>query len=337
MLHTYAVYGLVNSRWNCAVRHEVQGAERRGGVMAVRSTTDGGHGMTSSTQPRRKPGFLGFVKKLMGEIQEDDCTGQAAQLAYYFLFALFPFLLFLTALLGYVPIPNLLDSIMNLLAGLLPEQVATLLRGNVQNLVTNQKGGLLSFGIIAALWSASTAIVALMTNLNRAYDVQEGRPFWKVRGLALLLTIGLAFFVVVSMALLMFGPQIGGWVASQVGLGEVFKIAWNILRWPVLVFFLVLAMALLYYFAPDVDQRWKWITPGSAFAVLATIAASLGFSYYVNNFGSYNKTYGSIGAVIVLLTWLYLTGLFLLIGGEINAEVEHTAREGKEPGEKTAT
>jgi membrane protein len=298
--------------------------------------TGGGHGMTRSTQSRRKPGFLGFVKKLVEAMQEDDCTGQAAQLAYYFLFAMFPFLLFLTALLGYIPIPNLMDHIINLLAGLLPEQVASLLRGNVQQLVTTQNGGLLSFGIIAALWSASTAIVALMTNLNRAYDVQEGRPFWKVRGLALLLTIGLAFFVVVSMVLLMFGPQIGGWVASQVGVGEAFSIAWNILRWPVIVFFLVLALALLYYFAPDVDQRWTWITPGSVFAVLATLAVSLGFSYYVNNFGAYNKTYGSIGGVIVLLTWLYLTGLFFLIGGEMNAEIEHTAQEGKEPEEKTA-
>jgi membrane protein len=177
--------------------------------------------------------------------------------------------------------------------------------------------------------------VAIIDALNRAYDVQEGRPWWKVRGVALLLTIGLSLFIVVAMVLLIFGPQLGGWLASLVGLGKVFELLWNILRWPVSAGMLIVAMAVVYYFAPDVEQEWKWITPGSVFAVLATIVASLGFSVYVSHFGSYNKTYGSIGAVIVFLTWLYLTGLCLLIGGEINAEIEHAAPTGKAPGQKT--
>lgn len=297
--------------------------------------------MASLTPSRMQSGLVGdlsftdFVKKVVQEIQDDGCTGRAAQLAYYFLFATFPFLLFLTTLLGYVPIPDLMEKIMALLSGLLPSQVATLIQDNVRNLVTNQRGGLLSFGIVAALWTASNAVMAIIDGLNQAYDVHEGRPFWKTRGTAMLLTIGLSVFVVLSMVFLIFGPQIGAWVASQIGLGEVFKTLWNILRWPVIVVLLVLAMAIVYYFAPDVEQKWKWLTPGSAFAVLATIATSLGFSYYVNNFGSYDETYGSIGAVIVLLTWLYLSGLFILIGGEINAVVEHAAQEGKDPGEKT--
>jgi membrane protein len=269
------------------------------------------------------------------EVRDDNCTGQAAQLAYYLIFAVFPFLLFLTTLLGYLPIPNLMERIMEYLARLLPGDTATLLQDNIRQLVTEQQGGLLSFGILATLWTASSAVTAITEALNRAYDVQEGRPFWKVRGLAMLLTIGLSVFIIASMVLLIFGPQLGGWIAALAGVGTAFEVAWNILRWPVIVCLLIIAMASVYYFAPDVEQQWKWITPGSIFAVLVTIAVSLGFSFYVNNFGSYNKTYGSIGTVIVFLTWLYLTGFVIVVGGEINAEVEHAAPDGKAPGEKT--
>jgi membrane protein len=137
------------------------------------------------------------------------------------------------------------------------------------------------------------------------------------------------------MVLLIFGPQLGGGLASLVGLGRAFEITWNILRWPVSAGLLMVALALVYYGAPDVKQAWQWITPGAVVAVLATLLVSLGFSLYVNHFGSYNKTYGSLGAVIVFLTWLYLTGLCLLVGGEINAEIEHAAPGGKAPGHKT--
>jgi membrane protein len=297
--------------------------------------------MASGTQERRKDGFFrgssirDISKGVWREVRDDNCMGQAAQLAFYLIFAAFPFLLFLATLLGYIPIPNLMDRIMEYLAPLLPGEAATLIRENVRQLVTDQKGGLLSLGIGMALWTSSSAFVAIMDNLNRAYDVEEGRAFWKVRGIAILMTIGISIFIALSMALLIFGPQIGGWIAAQVGLGTVFEITWNILRWPVIVLLLILAMALIYYFAPDVEQKWKWITPGSIFAVIGTIAAALGFSFYVNNFGSYNKTYGSIGTIIVLLTWLYIVGFVILVGGEINAEIEHASPEGKDPGEKT--
>jgi membrane protein len=205
---------------------------------------------------------------------------------------------------------------------------------NVHDLVTRPRGGLLSFGLVAALWSSSSAITAITEGLNRAYDVQENRPFWKVRLIAVLLTVGLSLFIIVALILLTFGPQIGGWIADQVGLGRIFQVAWNLLRWPVIVGLLIVAMALVYYVAPDVEQRWQWITPGSVVAVLGWLAASLGFSYYVNNFGSYNAMYGSIGAVIALLTWMYVSGFFVLIGGEVNSEIEHASARGKDPGEK---
>jgi membrane protein len=293
-----------------------------------------------SLAPRDGPGPSGWapsVKELglrvINEIQRGDDLGRAAQLAYYFLFALFPFFLFLTTLLGYLPIPNLLDRIMELLAQMLPGEALQLVQDNVRDLVTGQRGGLLSFGFLAALWTSSSAITAIIDSLNRAYDVEEGRPFRKVRAIAIMLTIGLSIFIIVSIVLL----TIGGWIADRVGLGRVFEAAWTILRWPVIVFLMIFALAVLYYFAPDVEQKWKWITPGSAFAVIGWIVASLGFSFYVNNFGSYNATYGSIGTVIVLLTWMYLSGFLILMGGEINAEIEHAAKDGKDPGEKRIT
>jgi membrane protein len=290
--------------------------------------------------PRPSPWKLGGIgakelaRRVIAELRDDDCLGRAAQLAYYFLFALFPFFLFLTTLLGYLPIPDLLDRLLGMLGEMLPGDALQLVQENVRDLVTNQRGGLLSFGILAALWTSSGALTAIIDSLNRAYDVDEGRPFWKVRGLAILLTIGLSAFLIVSLILLTFGPQIGAWVAELFGLGRLFELAWNVLRWPVIVGLLIVAMALLYYMAPDVEQRWQWITPGSACAVIGWLLASFGFSFYVNRFGSYNATYGSIGAVIVLLTWMYLSGLFVLIGGEINAEIEHAAQDGKAPGEK---
>jgi membrane protein len=273
-------------------------------------------------------------RRVIAEVQDDNCLGQAAQLAYYFLFSLFPFFLFLTALLGYIPVPNLMERILEILAQVLPREALTLVQDNIRQVVTEQRGGLLSLGILLALWTASSAVTAIADALNRACDVEESRPFWKVRGTAILLTIGLSLFMISSLLLLMFGPQLGGWIAELVGLGAVFEVLWNIVRWPVILLLLIVAVALVYYFAPDVEQHWKWITPGSVFAVVGWLLASLAFSFYVNNFGAYNKTYGSIGAVIVLLTWMYVTGLCLLIGGEINAEIEHAAPEGKEPGEK---
>ena len=273
-------------------------------------------------------------QRVIHEIQQDDCLGRAAQLAYYFLFALFPFFLVLTTLLGYLPVPNLMDRLLETLAEMLPGEALQLVQDHVRELVTNRRGGLLSLGLLAALWTSSSAVTAITDSLNRSYDVEEGRPFWKVRLMAILLTIGLSVFIIVSLILLTFGPQIGGWIADKVGLGSVFKLAWNILRWPVIVGLLIVAMALIYYMAPDVEQEWQWITPGSVVAVIGWLLASLGFSFYVNNFGSYNATYGSIGAVIVLLTWMYVSGFFILVGGEINAEIEHAAPSGKDTGEK---
>jgi membrane protein len=198
-----------------------------------------------------------LVQRVCAEVQADNCLGQAAQLAYYAIFALFPFMLFLITLVGYLPVPNLTKEIMNLLGKALPTDALSLVQNNVEAIVSDQRSGLLSFGIVLAIWSASSAVTAIIDTLNQAYGVREGRPFWKVRGLAVLLTIGLAVFIILTMLLLVFGPQIGPWIAKQVNLGSVFEFTWNIFRWPVIAVLMMVATAILYYFAPDVEQDWK--------------------------------------------------------------------------------
>ncbi|HEX7043945.1 MAG TPA: YihY/virulence factor BrkB family protein [Burkholderiales bacterium] len=275
-----------------------------------------------------------LARRVWDALTAGNLLGYAAQLAYYFLFALFPFFVFLAALLAYVPVPNLMDEIMSVVQEFLAEEAAAMIRQNVTDLITKPRGGLLSFSILFALFLASSAVAAIGEALNHAYGVRESRPLWRVRGTAMVLTVVLAGLAIASTALLIFGPEVGGWLAGRLGVGEQFRAVWPFIRWPIVVFLLMLNAALIYYFTPDVEQEWRWITPGSVLAILAWIAVSLGFRYYVDNFGKYNATYGSIGAIIVLLTWLYLSGLMLLVGGEINAEIEHAAKGGKDRGEK---
>jgi membrane protein len=178
--------------------------------------------------------------------------------------------------------------------------------------------------------------VAIIDTLNNAYDVEEGRPWWKVRVTAVLLTIGMAIFILVSFALVLIGPTMATMLADSTNLGPGFEWTWKILQWPVLFALASLGIALIYYFAPDVEQEWVWLTPGAIFATTLWLAASLGFKYYVANWGNYTETYGLIGAVMILLSWFYISGLVILVGAEMNAEIEHASPQGKDPGEKVA-
>jgi len=255
-------------------------------------------------------------------------------MAYYFLFAVFPFFLFLTTVIGYLPIPHLLDYVLNSASRMLPGQAFDLLQDNIRALFSNKKQGLLSLGIALALWASSNAVVAIMNAMNKLYEVKEGRPFWKVRLTAVFLVVGLSLLFLLALILLMFGTKIGSIIAARVDFGIFFRSVWNLMLVPVILFLLALAVATVYFFTPDVEQKWKWISPGSLVVIPSWIAVSLGFSYYINNFGSYDKTYGSLGAVIVLLLWLYISGFIILAGAVINAVIEHSSLEGKEPGEK---
>ena len=175
---------------------------------------------------------------------------------------------------------------------------------------------------------------AIISTLNQAYDIQEGRPWWKVKATALGLTLALAVFIVISMALVMVGPTLGEKVAAWFNLGPAFTMAWNIVRWPIVFALVTLAIAIIYYYAPDAEQEWIWITPGSVLATLLWLIISVGFKFYVTNFTSYNATYGTIGGVIVLMLWFYVSSLAVLVGAELNAEIEHASPYGKDPGEK---
>lgn len=194
----------------------------------------------------------------------------------------------------------------------------------------------MSVGILVALWTASAGFRSLMNAMNRAYDVDEGRPSWKLMLLSLLYTIGTAVILLASAGLMIVGPQVMEWLADLVGLKETIVLLWAWLRWPVVVFLMMLLVAVLYYVTPDVEQEFRFITPGSVLAVIVWIAASVGFGIYVQNFADYNATYGSIGAIIVLLLYFYISAAVLLLGAELNAVIEHHSVEGKDPGEKTA-
>jgi membrane protein len=278
--------------------------------------------------------YLELGKRAYRKIVDDDCSEHAAAMAYYFLFALFPFLLFLTTLMALLPIPHLLEYMLSHAARLLPGEAFTLIQDNIRALFMNKQQGLLSLGFLLALWASSNAIISIMDAMNKLYEVKEGRPFWKVRLVAITLVIGLSLLFLLALVLLMFGTKIGDMIADMINFGTAFKIAWNVMLIPVILFLLILAVATIYFLTPDVEHEWIWISPGAVVAIPSWILMSLGFSYYINNFGSYDKTYGSIGAVIVLLLWLYLSGFIVLIGAVINSVIEHSSEEGKEPGEK---
>jgi len=270
-------------------------------------------------------GWRDMLRRTVHETQADNGFGLAAQLAYYFFLSLFPALLFLLALASLIPGFDFVGRTTAALAGIAPAEVMDVLREQLTKVSEGSHGGLLSFGVAAALWSSSSAMVALIDALDAAYHVKDARPWWKQRLTAILLTLGVASFVIAAFTLVIGGPQLAELVASRVGPGPVFEWTWRIVQWPLAFVLVASGIGLIYYFAPDVDQDFVWLTPGCVVATVLWLASSLSFRFYVANFGSYNATYGAIGGVIVLLLWLYLTGLSILIGAEMNAEIEHAA------------
>ena len=266
---------------------------------------------------------------------KDNCLGMAAQLAYYFFFALFPTLLFLLALASYFPPYQLIDDLFRTLGGYVPPEALTIITDQLTKISEGQQGGLLTLGVATALWSSSAATTAIIDTLNTAYGIQEGRPWWKVRLIAAGLTFGVAIFILCSLALVLVGPGLLQRILGT-SLGSTFEIAWNVLRWPVVFALVSAGMAIIYYFAPDAQQDWVWITPGSIFATTLWVASSIGFKYYIASMGSYTESYGAIGGVMVLMLWFYISGLVILVGAEMNAEIEHSSPYGKADGEKVA-
>ena len=266
-------------------------------------------------------GWGELLKRTVRDTMADNGLGLAAQLAYYFFLALFPALLFLIALASFLPADALVGGIMTMLQGTAPQEVIEIIQNQLREISENRQGGLLTFGVVAALWSSSAAMVALIAALNRAYDVEEFRPWLKQRATAMLLTIGLAVFMLVSIVLVLAGPQLADFIAARVGYGPAFEWTWKIAQWPLVFALVVTGVGLIYHFAPNLDREFAWLTPGSLLATVLWFAGSLGFRFYVVNFGSYNESYGTVGGVMVLLLWLYLSGLSIIIGAELNAEI----------------
>lgn len=266
-----------------------------------------------------------FLKRLIKRIKEDKIFGRAAQLSYYFLLALFPLLLFLINILGYLAQRGTLfrDKLLVYLAALMPASAFLLVHNTLDEISASSGTGKLSFGLLAALWAASNGMGAISDTLNTAYNVKERRPWWKVRLISVCLTVALAILILAALAIVLVGGTIGEAVAIRYGFDNVFTIVWKIVQWPIALLFVLTTFNLVYNFAPNIpSQARRWLSPGAFVGVGLWLAVSFGFRLYLGFFDSYSVTYGSLGAVIILMLWFYLSGVAILIGGEVNCELQ---------------
>ena len=302
-----------------------------------------------SKRERLSPWKLGglsakeLAKRVWKSVNDDDVFGRSAQLAYYFFLALFPALICVTALIGLLAgsSAKLHDSLLSYIATALPPSAYELVSKTLEHTTTASGGGKIGFGILASLWSATAGMTALEDTLNAVYNTHESRPLWKVYGIAIALTIVTSILVIVALAVILFGGHVADFVATHVGLGPVALWSWKIVQWPIALAFLALVFSLTYYYCPDVDQRhWQWLTPGAVIGMVTWIIASAALRIYLHYYDSYTATYGSLGAVMILLLWFYVTGMMLLLGAEVNAEIENAAAkrglpDAKHKGQKT--
>jgi membrane protein len=277
--------------------------------------------------------FRTLARRVWRDIDEDDVLGNSAKLSYYFLLALFPLLIFVSALLGLARTgAQIVDHLLEYSRPVLPSGAWKLVVDTLAQIRAGAGSGKLSFGLIAALWAASSGMSAVMNGLNRAYGVTEARPWWKSQIVSVILTIALAVFIVSALLLVLAGDFIGDFLAGRLGLESFFHSAWAIVQWPLVLGFVLLAFTLLYRFAPDLHGlQWLHTIPGAIVAVVLWLLISLLFKVYLHFFNSYGATYGSLGAVIILMLWLYLTGAAILIGGTVNSEIENAEAEAGEP------
>ena len=269
---------------------------------------------------------LKLTQLAITKIGEDELSTRSAALSYYFILALFPMLLFLVSLVGVFAGPGsqLRDSIISGLGRLAPGSASELVHSVVNQTFKSSSGLKLAMGLLGALWAASGGMGAVVVSLNVVYRVKETRAWWKQKLTIIGLTLALAALIVVALVLVLYGGKIGQLLATQIGLSDVFRIAWKVLQWPLSFGAMFLSFSIIYYFGPDLKERkWYWVTPGAVTGVALWLVASLGFRLYLHFFNSYSATYGSLGAVIILMLWLYITGFAVLIGGELNWIIEN--------------
>ena len=298
--------------------------------------------MTESQSGRKKIGQASWgvhLRRLGQRINEDDVFGRAAQLSYYFLLALFPLLLFLISLLGYLAQQGteFRNTLLVYVSAVMPPSAAGLVRTTLDEISAARGGGKLSLGLLAALWAASNGMGAISQTLNTAYDVTESRSWWRVRLVSVLLTVALSILIIAALAIILYGGTIGDTLATGYGFGNLFRSLWLVLQWPIALCFVLLTFTLIYNFAPDIRSTERsWFLPGSFVGVGLWLLISFLFRLYLHFFDSYSVTYGSLGALIVLMLWFYLTGVAILIGGEVNCEAnERSRRDLPEPPPET--
>lgn len=277
------------------------------------------------------------IKHIIWRINDDDIFGRAAQLSYYFLLALFPLLLVLINLLGYFVKEGtgFRNQLITYLAAVIPSTAVSLIKTTLDEISNSSGSGKVSLGVLATLWAASNGMGAISQTLNTAYNVRETRSWWKVRLVSVLLTVALAVLIIGALAIVLYGGTIGDALAARFGFTNFFTTAWGILQWPIALGFVLGTFNLIYNFAPNLGpHQRKWFTPGAVVAVSLWLLISFGFRLYLHYFDSYSVTYGSLGALIVLMLWFYLTGVAILIGGEVNCEAdERCQRDIEERGE----
>lgn len=279
--------------------------------------------------PGRDISWLRFARELKKEWDRDELMDAAGSLTFFGVLAIFPFLLFLVSLAALVIDPRQAQVLVEELAKVAPPEVTAILGDRLRALGAGGSPELLTISALGAIWSASNGISALMRSLNRAYSVHESRPWWKVQGLAIVSTLVAATLSVIATASAVAAPAVAGAIGGPIGA----VILW--LRLPVAGLSMMLVWALLYYFLPDVEQRFRFITPGSVIGVVIWLVASIGFSIYVQNFGNYDVNYGALGGVIILLLWMWISSIVVLLGAEINAILEFWSPEGKKVGART--
>lgn len=260
-----------------------------------------------------------FASVLWREIQDDRVFDGAAVLAYFFVLAVFPAMIFVLSLLPSLPIPHLQEAILDLLHQVLPQQSANFFEATVRYVTSEASGGLLTFGLLFTLWSASTGTYAIMDQLDVVYDVKDQRPFWKARGTALLLMVFFVVLAIGSLSLVIFGGVVQSWMASLIGWSHPLLAFFATLRWIIIAAALLLALAVTYRFGPDVNLEFRFISPGNVVAATLIALISIGLRFYVSKSANYSATYGNLAAMILLMLWMYMAGIALLVGCEINA------------------
>jgi membrane protein len=270
---------------------------------------------------------MGTLVRTVKEFKEDKLQHWAAALTYYAVLSMFPALLVMVALVGLFANPDTVTRFLTDVVGALgPETAVDTFKGPIESITANRgaAGFVAIVGVVSALWSASGYVGAFMAASNTVYEVEEGRPFWKLKPLQLLVTfVCISLVAVTALALVVSGPLATA-VGDAVGLGDAAVTAWQFGKWPIMLLLVVVILHVLYFVSPNAQVRKKWVSPGALLTLIVWIVASVGFAFYVANFGSYNKTYGTMGGVVVFLLWLWITNIAVLLGVEFNAEIERT-------------